>query len=173
MKSFRQFVVEGNPLARLHKHIASGRHFVVLSAQRGSDEASASENKKRHAELKKKLTAQGYGHKEVEGHWEGGKEKSIIVHAKKEGDEAGHQLVHDMKQHAHHYNQDSIFHHDGKEGKLHGTNATGYPGKGKTEPVGKVHYNQPKEPFQTELKPKGDKLKAGRTSKGSARFTTK
>ena len=173
MFTFKQYITEGNPLARLHKHAKEGRHFVVLSAQRGSDEASPEENKKRHAELKKKLTAQGYGHKEVEGHWEGGKEKSIMVHAKDKGDEAGKQLHHDMVKHAQHYNQDAIFHHDGKEGKLHGTNATGYPGKGKTEPVGKVKYNKPHAPFQTETKPKSDKpLKSGRTTKGQARFTT-
>ncbi len=173
MLSFKQYLMEGNPLARLHKHAEKGRHFVVLSAQRGSDEASPEENKKRHAELKKKLTAQGYGHKEVEGHWEGGREKSIMVHAKEPGDEGGKKLHHDMVQHAKHYNQDAIFHHDGKKGELHGTNETGYPGKGKTEPVGKIKYNKPNAPFQTETKPKSDNpLKQGRTTKGSARFTT-
>ena len=46
-------------------------------------------------------------------------------------------------------------------------------GKGKTEPVGQLKFNKPEAPFQTEMKPKSDKpLKPGRTSKGSARFTT-
>ena len=88
-------------------------------------------------------------------------------------DEHGKQLLHDVKEHGKHYNQDSIFHHDTKSAKLHGTNATGFPGKGKEEDVGKTKFNKPHAPFQTETKPKSDKpLKAGRTSRGSARFTT-
>jgi hypothetical protein len=134
---------------------------------------SPEQNKKNHEELKKKLTAQGYTHKDVEGHWEGGKEKSILVHAKGKGDEHGKQLLHDIKKHGEHYNQDSILHHDGKTATLHGTNKTGFPGHGKTENVGKMAFNKPHAPFQTETKPKSDKpLKPGRTSKGSARFTT-
>jgi hypothetical protein len=175
MLSFKQHVQldEGNPLARLHKHAQEGRHYVVISAHRGSDEATPEQNKKRHEELKKKLSSQGYAHKEVEGHWEGGKEKSIMVHAKDKGDDAGHKLLSDMKKHGEHYNQDAILHHDGKKATLHGTNKTGFPGHGKTENVGSMKYNKPDAPFQTEMKPKSDKpLKAGRTSKGSARFTT-
>ena len=80
MLSFSEFlIVEGNPLARLHKHEQEGRHYSVLSAHRPEGEATAAQNKANHAELKKKLTAQGYAHKEVEGHWEGTKEKSILV----------------------------------------------------------------------------------------------
>ena len=173
MLSLKQYMVEGNPLARLHKHAQEGRHYAVLSAHRPEGEATPEQNKARHAELKKKLTAQGYAHKEVEGHYEGSKEKSIMVHAKGTGDEHGKQLLHDVKEHGKHYNQDSIFHHDTKSAKLHGTNATGFPGKGKEEGVGKTKFNKPDSPYQTETKPKSDKpLKAGRTSKGSAKFTT-
>ena len=57
-----------------------------------------------------------------------------------------------MKQHAQHYGQDAIFHHDGKSGKLIGTNTTGFPGKNKSLDVGKVHYNRPNAPFQTQIK---------------------
>lgn len=175
MLSFKQHVQldEGNPLARLAKHAEEGRHYAILSSQRPHDEVSPEQNKKNHEELKKKLTAQGYTHKEVEGHWEGGKEKSILVHAKGKGDEHGKQLLHDIKKHGEHYNQDSILHHDGKTATLHGTNKTGHPGYGKSENVGKMAFNKPHAPFQTETKPKSDKpLKPGRTSKGSARFTT-
>ena len=173
MLSLKQYIIEGNQLARLHKHAQEGRHYAVLSAYRPEGEATPEQNKARHAELKKKLTAQGYAHKEVEGHYEGGKEKSILVHAKGKGDAHGRQLLHDVKEHGKHYNQDSIFHHDTKSAKLHGTNATGFIGKDKTEDVGKTHYNKPESEYQTETKPKSDKpLKAGRTSKGSARFST-
>ena len=42
MLSLKQYLQldEGNPLARLYKHKQEGRHFAVLSAQRGSDEAT-------------------------------------------------------------------------------------------------------------------------------------
>ena len=175
MLSLKQYLQldEGNPLAKLYKHKQEGRHFAVLSAQRTPDEATPEENKKRHEELKKKLTAQGYAHKEVEGHWEGTKEKSIMVHAKGSGTEHGKQLYSDMKKHGEHYNQDSIFYHDHNGGKVHGTNETGWPGKGQTKPMGQLRYNKPDSAYQTETKPKSDKpLKPGRTSKGSAKFTT-
>ena len=155
MLSLKQYIVEGNPLARLHKHAQEARHYAVISAHRPEGEATPEQNKANHAELKKKLTAQGYAHKEVEGHWEGGKEKSILVHAKGKGTEHGKQLLHDIKEHGKHYNQDSVFHHDTESAKLHG------------------RYNKPDSPYQTEMKPKSDKpLKKGRTDKGSARFTT-
>lgn len=173
MKTFKQFILEGNPLSRIHKHSETGRHFVILSAHRPSNEASAEENKKRHVELKSKLTAQGYGHREVEGHWEGGKERSILVHAKQTGDKSGNELHRDMVRHAEHYNQDAILHHDGKKAVLHGTNDNGFPGKGKSVDVGRIAHNKPNAEFQTETKPKSDRpLKKGRTDKSSARFTT-
>jgi len=174
MLSFLDFLmVEGNPLARLRTHEQEGRHYSVLSAHRPEGEATAAQNKANHAELKKKLSAQGYSHKEVEGHWEGTKEKSIMVYAKGAGDEHGKQLLHDVKEHGRHYNQDSVFHHNTKVAKLHGTNEKGFPGKGRTEPLGVTKFNRPEEPSQTETKPKSDRpLKKGRTSKGSAKFTT-
>lgn len=183
MKSFKQFaftditeevletlVCEGNPLARLHKNTEAGRHYSILSAHRTG--LSAEENAKRHKELKSKINAQGYSHREVEGHWEGGKEKSIMVHAKATGNKAGEELRHDMNNHGKHYDQDSVFHHNSKTGHLRGTNKTGYPGKGKSEKVGKQTFNRPSSPFQTETKPKGNTLKKGRTDKSSAKFTT-
>ena len=59
MKSFQQYLDEGNPLSKIKAHADSGRHFVALSAQRA--EASTQENNARHKELKKKVRAQGYG----------------------------------------------------------------------------------------------------------------
>ena len=162
MLTFKEFIVEGNPLSRLSSNIKSGRHFAILSAQRSG--LSKQENERRHAGLKKKLTAQGYGHKEVEGHWEGGKEKSIMVNAKKTGATSGAKLRYDMNRHGKAYGQDSVFHHNGTEGKLNGTNRSGYPGKGKSVSVGKVAYNKPDSPFQTEMRPSKKKAKA--------RFTT-
>ncbi len=173
MLSLKQYMAEGNPLARLHKHAQEGRHYAVLSVHRPESEATPEQNKANHAELKKKLTSLGYAHKEVEGHYEGGKEKSIMVHARGTGDEHGKKLLQHVKELGSHYNQDSVFHHDTKSAKLHGTNETGSIGKGKTSPVGQTRYNKPEAPYQTETKPKSNNpLKKGRTDKGSARFTT-
>jgi uncharacterized protein YwqG len=161
MLSFKSFITEGNPLSRLHQHSKAGRHFSVISAER--DGLTPQENHARTKELKKKLTSQGYGYKNAEGHWQGGKEHSLLVHAKEKGDEAGNKLKSDMIQHGIHYDQDSVLHHDGKTATLHGTNHTGYPGFNKSENVGRVATNKPKAEFQTELKP---------GKKSSARFTT-
>lgn len=184
MKSFKQFsfddvteqilenlVCEGNPLARLHKNTEAGRHYSIISAQRSG--LSAEENAKRHKELKAKINAQGYSHREVEGHWEGDKEKSIMVHAKSTGNKAGEELRHDMNVHGRHYDQDSVFHHNSKTGHIRGTNKSGYPGYGKKDAkIGKQTFNRPSSPAQTETKPKGTNLKHGRTDKSSAKFTT-
>lgn len=166
-----ELMCEGNPLARIHKHFSSGRQISVLSAQRSN--LSPQENEARHKALKQDLKKMGYGYKEAEGHWEGGKEKSIIVMAKKTGGQAGNTLFSQMKKLGRKYGQDSVFHHNGQKGSLYGTNTTGWPGKGVSSPVGKVQYNRPEAEFQTETKPKSNKpLKTGRTDKGSARFTT-
>lgn len=153
MQTFRQYLLEGNPLARVKHHAEAGRHSVTISAQRGN--LSKSENEKRHKELKKKIASQGYGYREAEGHWEGGKEKSLMVHAKGVGNKHGAQLHRDMKAHAEHYGQDSFLHHNGKTGVLHGTNDSGYPGKNKRALVGhKITANPPKSDFQTSLRTK-------------------
>ena len=162
MLSFIGYLAEGNPLARVHAHAEEGRHFVALSAERSN--LSKKENEGRMNELKGKLKAQGYGYKKAEGKWEGGKENSLIVHAKGPGQGHGNNLVKDMKQHAAHYGQDAILHHNGHHGTLVGTNDSGYPGKNKTASVGKIKANQPSAPFQTELRPS--------KTKSSASFTT-
>jgi len=153
MKTFREYLQEGNPLARVVKHAADRRHFVSVSAQRSH--LSKKDNEKRHKELKKKVSSQGYGYRETEGHWEGGKEKSLMVHAKGAGNKHGAQLHKDMVAHAKHYDQDSILHHTGKTGVLKGTNKTGFPGEGKTSKVGsKMSINPPKSDYQTSLRTK-------------------
>jgi hypothetical protein len=151
MKSFRNFLKEGNPLSRLKTHIDSGRHFVTLSASRAN--LSKKENDDRHVELKKKVAKQGYAYRDVEGHYDAQKEKSLMVHAKGTGAEHGAKLRDDMIEHGKHYDQDSILHHDGTKATLHGTNETGHPGLGKTDTIGKVKYNPNKAPNQTELRP--------------------
>lgn len=153
MLTFRQYLQEGNPLVRVLHHAATGRHFVGISAQRS--DLSKPENEKRHKELKDKVLKQGYGFRETEGHWEGGKEKSLLVHAKGVGNSHGASLHRDMVAHAKHYGQDSIIHHTGKTGVYRGTNKTGYPGLNKTATVGHtIKVNPPHTPNQTTLRGK-------------------
>lgn len=148
--TFRQFMAEGNPLARIKANADAGRHFVGITSDRSN--LTPAENNARMKELKGKLKAQGYGYRKAKGVWEGGSENSLIVHAKGTGNMHGARLRYDMKKHAQHYDQDAILHHNGKSAKLIGTNSSGYPGKGKKEPVGKLHYNRPDAPFQTKFK---------------------
>lgn len=166
-------------MARVKAHADSGRHFAVLSAERSN--LSPSENKARHEHLKKHLATTGYGHREVEGHYEGGKEKSIMVHAKGTGNAHGKRLLKDMKAVGAKYGQDSVLHHNGRKATLHGTNKSGWPGKGKRAGVGKIAHNRPTAPFQTETKPtRGadkpvrpkDLKRSASQHKASARFTT-
>lgn len=158
MKTFKEFMTEGNPLARVKKNVDSDRHFVGMSAERSH--LSPEENKKRMKDLKKKVRALGYGFKQTQGKWEGGSENSIVVHANGTGEDHGKKLKQHMKRLASEFDQDAIFYHSGKEGKLIGTNKTGYPGKGKVEKVGKVRYNRSDAPFQTAYK-KGQTFTTG------------
>lgn len=157
----KRYVAEGNPLARVKKHIDDNRPFAGISAERSH--LSAQENKKRMKDLESRVRSMGYGFKKAEGRWEGGKEASLKIHANGTTPEHHEKFKKDMIELGKHYDQDAIFHHDGQAGKLIGTNDTGYPGKDKVEPVGKVRYNRPEAPFQTELKPR---------KKNSASFTT-
>lgn len=154
---------EGNPLAAMHKHQEAGRHFIVVSTDRPN--LSKKEVKTRNKELVSHAREAGYGVRKAEGHYEGTKETSHVIHAKAPGKEAGAELVAFGRKMGHKYDQDSVLHHNGKSARLIGTNKTGYPGKGNAEKVGsKLKFNNPASPFQTEMRP-GKK-------KSPARFTT-
>lgn len=140
-----------------------GRHFIAISATRPG--MSKKEIKDKTKELVQHFTSKGYGVRRAEGHYEGGKEHSIVVHAKAPGREAGAELVSTARAAGEKFNQDSILHHNGKSARLIGTNETGFPGMGKSEKVGeRLKFNNPESPFQTELRPS--------KKKAPARFTT-
>ena len=166
MLTFKQFINEGNPLARMKTHGDEGRHFVGISAARPG--LSKKEIAKRMKTLGKHFTKHGFGYRKAEGHYEGEKEPSLVVHAKAPGRKAGAELMKVARSAAQKYDQDSVLHHNGKTARLVGTNETGYPGMGKSEKVGtRLKYNNPESPFQTELRPKGKNQK-----RHEARFTT-
>lgn len=166
MLTFKQFINEGNPLARMKSHEKEGRHFVGISAARPG--LSKKEIKRRMRALGQHFRKHGFGFRDAEGHYEGEKEPSIIVNAKASGRKAGAELMRVARAAGKRFGQDSVLHHNGKTARLVGTNKTGYPGMGKTEKVGtRLKYNNPESPFQTELRPKGKHQKGH-----EARFTT-
>lgn len=154
---------EGNPLSRMHKHEKEGRHFIAISTERpGLTKKEISQRNKRLVSMARKA---GFGVRKAEGRYEGNKESSHIIHAKEAGREAGSELVAFGRKAGQEFDQDSVLHHNGKTARLIGTNETGYPGKDKSEKVGgKLKYNNPESPFQTELKPS--------KKRSPARFTT-
>ena len=152
---------EGNPLARMQQ--LQDRHFVAVSTERPG--LSKEKIKERNKELVSSAREAGFGVRKARGHYEGRSESSHIIHAKSSGREAGAEVVAFGRKMGQKYDQDSIFHHNGKTARLIGTNETGYPGMDKTEKVGeKLKYNKPEQPFQTELRPS--------KKKAPARFTT-
>ena len=154
---------EGNPLARMVALGKQGRHFGVVSTERPG--LTKKEVRGRNRELVKMARAEGFGVRRAEGHYEGGKESSHLIHAKGSGREGGAELVGFLRKAGKHFGQDSVFHHNGQTARLIGTNETGFPGMNKSEKVGtKLRYNNPESEFQTELRP-------GKKS-SPARFTT-
>lgn len=150
MKTFAEFIAEGNPLARQHEMERRGHAFVNISAERKG--LSKKENEDRMKDLHKRVKELGYGYRKSEGRWEGGREDSIVVYAKGSGKEYSDKLLHDMKNLGKHYDQDAIIHHDGTEAKLHGTNKTGM-GMDATERIGQQHFDQPNEYGITKFRP--------------------
>lgn len=138
MKTFKQFMLEGNPLARV---ATSKRHSILMSAERKG--LSDDENKARMNDLKKAWREKGYGYRDTEGKWdEGGgvgKERSIHVYAKSEGDEAGAELRKHATELSKKHGQDAFIHRtpDGKGKAVY----TGTDRKGEEDDFGPSRYN--------------------------------
>lgn len=149
---FKDFIAEGNPLARLHTLQKKGHAMIAISAERSG--LSDKENAERHKQLGAELKKRGIGARETYGKWEGGGEKSWVAHSQSPSSEHKRQLLHHTRQLAQHFGQDSFFHHAGgdQEGKLVGTNKTGYPGYGKRDTVGKVRLGRSDPDFETHFK---------------------
>lgn len=152
MLSFKEFMLlEGNPLSRMQKNIEDKRHFSAISAERSH--LTPEENAARMSSLENDVKELGYGYKKSRGVWQGGGESSIIIHAKDKGEKAGGDLRRDVIRLGKKYGQDSVLHHDGNTGRLHGTNDTGWPGMGNTKKVGRVAFNARDAEFQTQYNP--------------------
>jgi hypothetical protein len=163
MRKFGTTISEGNPLSRMRSLEKKGHHFIAISTERpGLTKKQVSERNKKLVSMAREA---GLGVRKAEGRYEGGKESSHIIHAKKPGRESGAELVSFGRKIGQHFDQDSVLHHNGKTARLIGTNTTGFPGMDKSEKVGgKLKYNSPESPFQTELRPS--------KKRSPARFTT-
>lgn len=144
---FNEFLLEAS-FNRLAQHTRE-RNIGMISASRGS--LSSEENNKRHNELKKMVRAHGLGFVRAKGRYieNYGKpdarnvdEKALLVVGKK-GDDKGH-LLHTLKKLGSHFDQDSILHkpHNSKSASLHGTNDSGWPGKGQKHDIGSWKPNR-------------------------------
>ena len=152
MRSFRQYLDEGNPLARNFKFETDKkkRHLVTISAERKGK--SDKENSGRMKDLKQRVKAKGFGFRPSKGMWDGGKENSVVVYAKGTGMLARWNLLRKMKKLGKRYNQDSIMHYDGEKGTLIGTNKD--YGMNRKEVVGKQRYNVSNKYGETQYKPR-------------------
>jgi len=163
MRKFGTTLSEGNPLSRMNKLEKEGHHFIAISTERPG--LTKKQVAKRNEELVSMARKAGFGVRKAEGRYEGGKESSHVIHAREPGRAAGAELVAFGRRAGKHFDQDSVLHHNGKTARLIGTNTTGFPGMDKSEKVGgKLKYNNPESPFQTELRPS--------KKKAPARFTT-
>lgn len=139
-----EMLSEGNPLARVQKHVKNDRHFVTISGERSN--LSPAENKARHKQIQQKVRQAGYGFRKTKGKWQGGGENSVLVTAKKDGPTHGNRLKKDMRKISQEFNQDAFMHHGGKDSDsaahFHGTTKGAWPGKNKKMRVGKVRFNR-------------------------------
>lgn len=165
MLSFLDFLLEGNPLARVKKMEDKGRPSAGITAWRGN--LSKAENKERMKEFDKDLKKKRYGFRKTKGKWEGGEEESRYVTAHGKGNRHKKQFRRDMERLSTEYGQDAVAHRHDKTTDLIGTNDTGYPGRGKVVNVGKTVYNKKDADFQTEFNPrKPGKHRPSFTTKG-------
>jgi len=147
MKQFSKTLLETS-FGRVYQH-TQNRNIGLISASRGH--LSPEENNKRHEALKSDIRKAGFGFVPVKGryvenfgteHAKNVDEKSLLVIGK-EGHDNGH-LLGFLKNHGEKYEQDSVLHksHNSKNAMLHGTNESGWPGKGQTHDVGSWHPNR-------------------------------
>ena len=132
---------EGNPLSRMTKLDAEGRHSIIMSAERHN--LTPEENSARMAKLKKQWKDRGYGFRKTEGKWdEGGgvgRENSIHVYAKGTSKEDSAELLKHAKELSTHHDQDAFIHRSpsGKGTAVY----TGTEKKGEKVSYGGTAYN--------------------------------
>ena len=152
MKTFTQLQKELQEASRKsskrqeQKH-ESGLSSALVSAHRG--DLSDSENKKRHAELKKHVRKSGHGYVETVGHYietddkTGEKrkvtERSLRIDARGRGTKHHKALKYLSKSLGKKYNQDSIAITNKKGSYLHGLKDGGWIPKNKTKEMGAFH----------------------------------
>lgn len=160
MNQIKKIINEAS-LSRVESH-TQDRNIGMITAHRGGnvEQDDRERNNKNNKRLAADIRSEGLGFIKVKGRYIEGHgtteatpvdEHSFLVVGKK-GNDKGH-LLDFLKRHGEKYGQDSILHksHDSTDAVLHGTNETGYPGKGKTQEVGEFHPNRAGE-FHSMLK---------------------
>ena len=144
MKLFNEILNESS-IGRVLQH-TKGRNIGAITAHRG--EYDSAENVRRNKKLEADIRKHGFGFVHVKGRYienhgtpdaTAVDEHSYLIMGHK-GEDGG-KLKSFLKKHGEKYEQDSVLHksHDEDEAHLIGTKEGGYPGKGKTESVGKWH----------------------------------
>jgi hypothetical protein len=149
MKSFREFITEGNPLSRM---ATFNRDSALLSAERKG--LTQKENKTRMDALRADLRGKGYGFRNTRGKWdEGGgvgSEASVHVYAKGPGKKGAAQLRKDTRELSKKFGQDAFIHRssEGKGKAIY----TGTEQKGQKVDYGPSRYNVDNPYGETEFK---------------------
>ena len=158
MKTFKEFVLEGNPLSQDIRHREKGIHKIIISAAR--KELTPKENKSRMAMLHKDLKDAGATFKKTVGVWKNAEneienENSVVAHLPNDPDgkkivSLGHEL---RKKH----DQDAFIHRPPSgEGIAHNRDGTtdnygSRTGYNKDNPYGETQY-KPTRPKNTRPK---------------------
>ena len=150
MKSYKDILVEIS-LSRVNTHIQD-RSIGSITANRRTN--TPEQNLTANRVLEKSIKDAGHGYVHLRGRYIEGHntpeahavdEHSYLVMAKQRGDDKG-ELKNFLLKHGEKHNQDSILYksHDDEIPSLIGTSdrSDAWPGKGKSDPVGKFHPNK-------------------------------
>lgn len=157
VQSFKEFIKEGNPLAKI-----VGKEFGTVSPETG-DTNNRKSKKAAHKDIQKTLrrlsdkgavsfTGPHAGRYKYSGTEEPAKEGSYVLKPGKDAKKSKH-FKKLLKAVGARYKQQSVLHVD-KKGKG-ALEYTGGEAKGKNEPMGKLHFNQPLKTGSGDTKMKG------------------
>jgi hypothetical protein len=161
MRTYKEYMREGNPLAKIHKTISSGGSVGTVSPE--TSETNTRKTKKvAHAAMKKTLrglsdkgaisyTGPHSGRYKYSGTDEPAKEGSYVLKPGKDPKKAKH-FEKILKAVGSRFKQQSVMKVDKKGGDLHYTDGEH---KGEKEHLGKIHYNKKLKKGSGDTKMKG------------------
>jgi hypothetical protein len=161
MLTFKQFLMEGNPLSRFHSLQQKGHTSFTVSPHRQS--RTPEENAKAMKRTKRYLARKKVGYRNTEGKWNEGdgvaKEPSMHVISKGADRRSERRTERAVKHVAKREKQDAYIKVDKHgTGTAHYTNKTSDHKKGDKVEYGKAHYNQDNPYGETRYKPGKNKF---------------